>query len=88
MQDLKRRLAGRPGLTAAVPALDPAPRDRLWNLRSAAMPILYSMPGDPKPVTFVEDAVSAIVPFAEAPEALAAWSADPARFTKIMIQVG
>ncbi len=36
----------------------------------------------------VEDAVSTIVPLAEAPEALAAWSAEPARFTKIMIQVG
>jgi FAD/FMN-containing dehydrogenase/Fe-S oxidoreductase len=54
--DLKRKLSGNPGLTAAVPALDPVPRDRLWNLRSAAMPILYSMPGDAKPVTFVEDA--------------------------------
>ncbi|HEX4591317.1 MAG TPA: FAD-linked oxidase C-terminal domain-containing protein, partial [Gemmataceae bacterium] len=56
VHDLKRRLAGRPGVTAAVPALDPVPRDRLWSLRSAAMPILYSMPGDAKPVTFVEDA--------------------------------
>jgi threonine dehydrogenase-like Zn-dependent dehydrogenase len=36
----------------------------------------------------VEDAVTEIVNFAEAPEVLAAWSADPARFTKIMIQVG
>ncbi len=36
----------------------------------------------------VEDAVSTIVPIEEAPEALAAWSADPPRFTKIMIQVG
>jgi 2-desacetyl-2-hydroxyethyl bacteriochlorophyllide A dehydrogenase len=36
----------------------------------------------------VEDAVSKIVPLEETPEAVAAWSADPARFTKIMIQVG
>jgi threonine dehydrogenase-like Zn-dependent dehydrogenase len=36
----------------------------------------------------VEDAVSTIVPMEEAPEALAAWSAEPSRFTKIMIQVG
>jgi hypothetical protein len=56
VHDLQRRLAGAPGVTAAVPALDPVPRDRLWNLRSAAMPILYGMPGDAKPVTFVEDA--------------------------------
>ncbi len=36
----------------------------------------------------VEDAVSTIVALADAPEALAAWNADPARFTKIMVQVG
>ena len=36
----------------------------------------------------VDDAVSKIVPLEETPEILAAWSADPARFTKIMIQVG
>ena len=36
----------------------------------------------------VEEAVSWIVPMDEAPEVLAAWNADPARFTKIMIQVG
>ncbi|AXC13254.1 Alcohol dehydrogenase [Acidisarcina polymorpha] len=35
----------------------------------------------------VEDAVSTIVPLDEVPKALAAWSADPASFTKIMIQV-
>lgn len=57
--DLGRRLAGTPGLTAIVPALDSAPRDRLWNLRSAAMPILSSMVGDAKPITFVEDAAVA-----------------------------
>jgi FAD/FMN-containing dehydrogenase/Fe-S oxidoreductase len=56
VDDLKSRLTGRPGVTALVPALDPVPRGRLWNLRSAAMPILYGMPGDAKPVTFVEDA--------------------------------
>jgi 2-desacetyl-2-hydroxyethyl bacteriochlorophyllide A dehydrogenase len=36
----------------------------------------------------VDEAVSRIFPLEEAPEALAEWSADPARFTKIMIQVG
>jgi 2-desacetyl-2-hydroxyethyl bacteriochlorophyllide A dehydrogenase len=36
----------------------------------------------------VDDAVSRIVPLEETPEAIATWSADPARFTKIMIQVG
>ena len=36
----------------------------------------------------VGDAVSKIVPLEETPEAIAEWSADPAKFTKIMIQVG
>jgi threonine dehydrogenase-like Zn-dependent dehydrogenase len=35
----------------------------------------------------VGDAVSRIVQLEETPEAIAAWSADPARFSKIMIQV-
>jgi threonine dehydrogenase-like Zn-dependent dehydrogenase len=35
----------------------------------------------------VVDAVSKIVPLEETPEAIAAWSADPAKFTKIMVQV-
>ena len=48
-------LHGVNGLTASVPALDPALRDPLWDLRRAAMPLLYGMPGDRKPVTFVED---------------------------------
>lgn len=55
VERLQRRLAGAPGLLAAVPAIDPALRDPLWDLRRAAMPVLYGMPGDPKPVTFVED---------------------------------
>jgi FAD/FMN-containing dehydrogenase/Fe-S oxidoreductase len=52
---LTRRLQGCNGMTACVPALDPAVRDQLWNLRRAAMPLLYGMRGDRKPVTFVED---------------------------------
>ncbi len=34
-----------------------------------------------------EDAVSAIVPMADAAQLLAEWSANPARFTKILVQV-
>jgi FAD/FMN-containing dehydrogenase/Fe-S oxidoreductase len=55
VEKLARRLRGIPGMTAAVEAVDPALRDPLWNLRSASMPLLYGMPGDGKPVTFVED---------------------------------
>jgi len=53
--DLERRLREVPGVTALSPVLDAARRDPLWNLRSAAMPLLYGLPGDRKPVTFVED---------------------------------
>src|SRR5207248_8974633 len=55
VERLRRRLRGVDGLTACVPALDPALRDPLWNLRRAAMPLLYGMLGDRKPVTFIED---------------------------------
>jgi Fe-S oxidoreductase len=53
---LQARVRGIPGLTALVPALDPALRDPLWNLRRAAVPLLLGVPGDRKPVTFIEDA--------------------------------
>src|SRR5262249_22719915 len=52
---LQRRLREVPGVTALVPALDPALRNPLWSLRSAAVPLLLGLPGDRKPVTFVED---------------------------------
>jgi FAD/FMN-containing dehydrogenase/Fe-S oxidoreductase len=56
VHELERRLTGVAGLTASVPALDAATRDPLWSLRSSAVPLLYGMPGDAKPVTFCEDA--------------------------------
>src|SRR5262249_33150089 len=52
---LARRLREVPGLTAAVPALDAALRDPLWSLRRAAAALLYGLPGQRKPVAFVED---------------------------------
>jgi FAD/FMN-containing dehydrogenase/Fe-S oxidoreductase len=55
VERLRRRLQGVNGITAIVPAIDPSLRDPLWNLRRAAMPLLYSMTGDRKPVTFIED---------------------------------
>jgi Fe-S oxidoreductase len=55
VERLQRSLSEIPGLTASVPALDPTFRDPLWNLRRAAMPLLYGMLGDRKPVTFIED---------------------------------
>ncbi|HET6575756.1 MAG TPA: FAD-linked oxidase C-terminal domain-containing protein, partial [Fimbriiglobus sp.] len=55
VEKLSRRLQGVPGMTVAVAAVDPALRDPLWDLRRASMPLLYGLPGDRKPVTFVED---------------------------------
>ncbi|MFO0877386.1 MAG: FAD-linked oxidase C-terminal domain-containing protein [Gemmataceae bacterium] len=55
VEKLQRRLQGCPGLVMSVPAIDPAIRDPLWNLRRASMPLLYSMTGDAKPITFIED---------------------------------
>ena len=55
IEQLERRLRGGAGVEGVTRALDAAVRDPLWNLRKAAMPLLYSMPGDRKPVTFVED---------------------------------
>jgi FAD/FMN-containing dehydrogenase/Fe-S oxidoreductase len=72
VERLRRRLQGVNGLLAAVPALDPAVRDPLWNLRRAAMPLLYGKPGDDKPVTFVEDCA---VPPARLPEFVARFRA-------------
>jgi FAD/FMN-containing dehydrogenase/Fe-S oxidoreductase len=68
VERLQKRLGEVPGVTALVPALDPKLRDPLWNLRKASMPLLYGMPGDRKPVTFVED--TAVAP-ARLPEFVA-----------------
>ncbi|MFC4358941.1 FAD-binding and (Fe-S)-binding domain-containing protein [Halobium salinum] len=39
-----------------VEAFTPESQDRLWKLRKAAIPLLMSLPGDPKPYPFIEDA--------------------------------
>ena len=78
VHELERRLRGVPGLTAAVPAIEPAARDPLWNLRSAALPLLFGTVGDRKPVTFVEDC-------AVAPERLPEFTA---RFRDILHRHG
>jgi FAD/FMN-containing dehydrogenase/Fe-S oxidoreductase len=78
VHELERRLGPAVGLIAAVPALDPATRDPLWALRSSAVPLLGGMPGDRKPVTFVEDC-------AVAPERLPEFAA---RFREIFHRHG
>src|SRR5262249_6077596 len=55
VHEMQRRLQGVNGLITAVPAVEPSLREPLWNLRRAAMPLLYGIPGDRKPITFVED---------------------------------
>ena len=52
---LQTKLQGMPGLIAALPAIEVSQRQPLWNLRNAAVPLLLGMPGDRKPVTFIED---------------------------------
>ena len=78
VHELQRRLGPSVGLVASVPALDPATRDPLWALRSSAVPLLYGMPGDRKPATFVEDC-------AVAPERLPEFAA---RFREIFHRYG
>ncbi len=55
VEKLRQRLRGLNGVEALVPALDPAIRDSLWAARSAAAGLLYGVPGDKKPIAFVED---------------------------------
>ena len=68
IERLQRRLSQGNGVTALVAALDPTLRNPLWNLRRAAVPLLYGLRGDRKPVTFVED--TAVAP-ARLPEFVA-----------------
>ncbi len=60
IKKLQAKLQGMPGVIATLPAIEANQRQALWNLRNAAMPLLLGMPGDRKPVTFIED--SAVAP--------------------------
>src|SRR5262245_58634874 len=68
VHELQRRLNGVAGLMESVPALEPSLLDPLWNLRRAAMPLLFGTPGVRKPITFIED--TAVTP-ARLPEFIA-----------------
>jgi FAD/FMN-containing dehydrogenase/Fe-S oxidoreductase len=78
VEKLGKRLRGVQGVTALVPALNASLRNPLWSLRSAALPLLLGLPGDRKPVTFVEDT-------AVAPEHLPAFIA---RFQEVLKRHG
>ncbi len=55
LDQLERQLRGRPGVTALIRTLDEDQREPLWRLRESGLPLLMGLPGDRKPVTFVED---------------------------------
>jgi FAD/FMN-containing dehydrogenase/Fe-S oxidoreductase len=50
------RFVDRGEAFAAVEAYDDTEQANLWKLRKAAIPLLMSMDGDPKPYPFIEDA--------------------------------
>jgi FAD/FMN-containing dehydrogenase/Fe-S oxidoreductase len=52
------RLDSRIGSSARpmVRILDPAEQANVWKVRKAALPLLLGLPGDKKPIAFVEDA--------------------------------
>ena len=52
---LTTKLQNVPGLTALVRAETSDTVEPLWRLREAGLPLLMGLPGDRKPVTFVED---------------------------------
>jgi FAD/FMN-containing dehydrogenase/Fe-S oxidoreductase len=52
---LQTKLQRMPGVIAMLPAIEANQRQTLWNLRNAAVPLLLSVPGDRKPVAFIED---------------------------------
>lgn len=70
---LGARLGRAPGVTAVVQVRG-EDRDPLWRLRESGLPLLMGLPGDRKPVTFVEDC-------AVAPEKLPEFTA---RFQEII----
>jgi FAD/FMN-containing dehydrogenase/Fe-S oxidoreductase len=72
LDKLRERLRRLPGVTDVVLALAAEVRDPLWDLRRAGMPLLYGLPGDRKPITFVED--TAVTP-ARLPEFVARFRA-------------
>jgi FAD/FMN-containing dehydrogenase/Fe-S oxidoreductase len=49
-------MAGDGDAFEVVEATDPAEQARIWKLRKAAIPLLMSLDGDPKPYPFIEDA--------------------------------
>ena len=53
LTELESRLGKR--AQAVVRVLDPAEQANVWKVRKAALPLLLGLPGDHKPIAFVED---------------------------------
>ncbi|MFO0946984.1 MAG: FAD-linked oxidase C-terminal domain-containing protein [Planctomycetota bacterium] len=53
-EELTRGLKGF-RIGSLLKTTDPARTESIWNVRKTALPLLFSLPGDRKPVTFVED---------------------------------
>lgn len=52
---LREELAGSDGLSDIVATQEPGLREHIWNVRKTALPLLQTLPGVRKPITFVED---------------------------------
>ena len=55
LDQLERQLRKRAGVTTIHRTLDDLQREPLWRLRESGLPLLMGLPGNRKPVTFVED---------------------------------
>lgn len=55
VESLAAALSGRAGLSHMLPALKPRLCDHIWACRKAALPLLMGIPGNRKPIAFVED---------------------------------
>lgn len=78
LDKLEAKLRSSAGVYEVVRAIDDEQRQPLWQLRESGLPLLMGMPGDRKPVTFVEDT-------AVSPEQLPGFVAE---FQEIMQQHG
>lgn len=78
LNKLEAKLRARAGVYEVVRAVEDDARQPLWQLRESGLPLLMGMPGDRKPVTFVEDT-------AVSPERLPAFVAE---FQEIMQRHG
>ncbi|RRJ31444.1 FAD-binding and (Fe-S)-binding domain-containing protein [Halocatena pleomorpha] len=56
MQEMSARFRENGNAFAVLEAHTPEDQDDLWKLRKAAIPLLMSLDGDPKPYPFIEDA--------------------------------